>query len=82
MAGTLVNRGYQFQSGTGSNAWVFTVLVDGSDNYYCRIDNAPSGLSNYDSLNIPESVVDDMKEAIDLVKSVSGSSGTSGFILL
>lgn len=79
---TVIGQEFLFQSGTGSDAWTFAVVVDASSNYFVEIRSSPLGDVGSDQLQIPASVIDDMEDAIQQVQSGSisptGSTGSSG----
>ena len=75
---TLVNQEYQYQSGTGSDAWTYKVLIDSHGNYKIRVTSTPLGVSTRDLLDMPASVVEDMYYTIERLRSFENSSAVTG----
>lgn len=66
---TLTKRKFQYTSGSGTDKWTYDILVTSSDKYYGTIVNTPLGLADFDSLEIPESVLQDMIDSITALKA-------------
>ena len=86
----LYSQRFSFQSGSGSSAWFFTVAVGTTGTILIIEIQSPTGSFTFDSnVPLPESVVEDMNTAIDLVKTgniassgATGTTGTTGFFVL
>lgn len=66
----LTTRQYSFESGTGANKYTFVVYVDSDDNLSIKDIATPTGVFNFDSGSLPESVIRDMDGALDTVSAL------------
>ena len=67
---TQTTREYKYQSGTGSDAYTFKVLVDASSHYFIDSITTPMGAFSFDTGSLPESVVRDMVTAINTIQAL------------
>ena len=70
MSGTLTERRFQFDSGTGNNKYTFTIYVNQDDDLFVTDIQTPTGTFDFDSDKLPESVIRDMDAALDTVTAM------------
>jgi hypothetical protein len=70
VSGTLTERRFSFESGTGANKYTFVIFVNADDDMFVTDITTPNGTFNFDSGMLPESVARDIDAALDTVQAM------------